>query len=342
VTESFIDSQIDRLEDFWRRRESATTAELSFSAYGYPVHFATNDPILLEVARISSGRYSRCAPIPDANPIRLHFILDRQMPVEPVPKEWPSRLRYIGKDDWLAVNAEPWVNAFADLRQWTGVAIVSDSLARRPNMVSRFIGDCFVTNMLLRTGWGQLHASCMVRDRRAVLLVAPNNTGKSTTAFRLVMNGYRLLTDGMTYVRTSEQGIELLGYPVGEVKLRLDMLEEFPEVQARGEAALVREDTKMVLNLRQEMPDRTIEDSIWPDQIVLCLLERTGDAETTAEPIDRHAALVGLLPDAAHLDDMQVLLNNLASIQALLVKARCYRLKLGSDVKGILKAVESL
>lgn len=357
ITESFVRQHLDRFEDFWHRREAAIKHEVTIEAYGDPLYFATNDPLLLEVPRLCADRYSHCKPIENATPLRLNFILDRQLPIKRVPINWPSRLRYIGQNDWLTVNAEPWVNSFADLKQHIGLAFVSESIAQKPLLLSRYIGDCFVLNMLLRTGWGELHASCLYRDRRAILLIAPHNTGKSTTAFRLAMNGYQLLSDGMTYVRihnphpnpppsqkTDGRGnkIELLGYPIGEVKLRTDMLKEFPQIKKHGRQTLVREDAKMVFNLREAMPDRMCEDSIWPQEIVVCLLERVNSHKTVAESIDQSTALIDLLPNSSHLNAVSQLANNLTSIKQLLDRARCYRLKIGSDVTGILKAIENL
>ncbi len=136
--------------------------------------------------------------------------------------------------------------------------------------------------------------------------------------------------------------MELFGYPAGEVKLRFDMLDEFPQVRAVGEAMLVREDRKMIYDLRREMPERVVEESVRPREIVLCLLERTAGRETIAEPIDRRTALLGLWPEASHLDDMGVMAGNLRSIEALLERARCYRLMLGSDAPGIVRVVDAL
>lgn len=356
ISESFVREHLDRFEDFWHRREAAIQHEVTIEAYGYPLHFTTNDPLLLEVPRLCADRYSHCKPIENAAPLRLNFILDRQLPIKRVPINWPSRLRYIGHGDWLTVNVEPWVNSFADLKQQIGLAFVSESIAKKPLLLSRYIGDCFVLNMLLRTGWGELHASCLTRDGRAILLIAPHNSGKSTTAFRLAMNGYQLLSDGMTYVRhhnphpnpppsqkADRRGdIELFGYPIGEVKLRMDMLNEFPQIKKHGRKALVREDTKIVFNLREAMPDRMCAESIWPQEIVVCLLDRTSRRVTTAEPIDPQAALIDLLANSSHRNEPELMAVNLNSIEQLLDGARCYRLKIGSDVAGILKVVETL
>jgi hypothetical protein len=357
LTESFIQQQLDRFEDFWHRRDSAATHEIVINAYGYPVQFATNDPRLLDIPGLCADRYSQCDPIVPARPIQLNFILDQRLPAKRVPRNWPAHLRYNGTTDWLTVNAEPWVNSCADLKQQIGLAFVSTSIARHPLLLSRYVGDCFVLNMLLRTGWGELHASCLQRDGRAILLIGPHNAGKSTTAFRLTMNGYQLLSDGMTFVRvhnpkpdlpqsqkTTREGneIELLGYPIGEVKLRMDMLSEFPQIKKRGRKTLVREDTKMVFNLREVMPERMLAESIRPREIVVCLVERATRRTTTAEPIERETALIDLLPNSSHWNEVGLLKNNLASVETLIDRARCYRLKIGSDVAGIIRTVEAV
>lgn len=342
MSEAFVRAHLNRLEDFWRRRESATTHTLRYSAYGYSIRFAANDPILLNAAHISAQRYSRCKPIPNARSIALTFVVDPHMAETPVPLDWPARLRYMAVGPWLTINAEPWVNAFANLQAWTGVALVSPTLARVPHLLSRYVGDSFVLNMLMRTGWGQLHASCLYRDRRALLLSGPHNAGKSTTALRLVLAGYQLLSDGMTYVRLVGPEVELLGYPVGEVKLRTDVLDAFPPLRERGRVALVRDDTKVVLDLRREMPARVVEEAVHPEEVVLCLLERTGKQDTVVRPVTREEALVSLFPEATYLDDMAVMAGTITTIRAFLEKVRCYRLELGLDGDEMVQRVNSL
>jgi hypothetical protein len=342
VNDQFIHSQMDRLEDFWRRRESAAAHRLEYSAYGHPLHLTANDPLLLEAARVSSGRYTRCDPPSTPRSMRLHLILDRQRPAEPLPLDWPSRLRYMAVGPWLTISGEPWLHAFADMRSFAGVALVSPTLARHTLFLSRCVCDTFTLNMLMRTGVGMVHASCLSREGKALLLAGPHNAGKSATALRLALNDYRLLADGMTYVRTGDQGLELLGYPVGEAKLRLDMLDSFPQLQGYGEAALVREDTKMVFNLREAMPERMMEDSIRPEQIVLCHLERLACPTTRVEPMDREELLRRLWPESSFVDDMEVMHSNLTAVRSLLEAARCYRLKLGSRERSILQTLEDL
>lgn len=340
--DGFIREHLADLDDFWRRREAALEHELRYRAYGHPVRVRANAPVLLEAARLSRRRYSRCAPAAGSPLIHLDLVLDRRMPNDPPPADWPARLRHVAVGPWLTVNAAPWLSAFAHTRRWTGVALVSPGLAEAPRLLSRYVCDTFVLNMIMRTGLGLLHASCLWREGRALLLSAPHNTGKSTTALRLALHGYRLLSDGMTYVRVHERGLELLGYPVGEAKLRLDMLDAFPGLSGHGEPTLVREDTKMVFDLRRALPRRIVERSVWPREIVLCQLHRTAGRATRLTPLARDEALRALWPESSFVDDEEVMRTNLRAIRALLARARCYRMALGSDEAGILRAVDGL
>lgn len=338
----FVTTHLDLLPDAWRRKEAVALHTWTYMAFGFPVHFATNDPVLLEGARLSAGRYSRSSAAPDAAPLRLTFLLDRGRVAPPVPPDWPARLHYLASGPWLTIDAQPWGHGWAHLERREAVAVLSPALAEHPVFYSRFLADSFLLNLLVRNGLGQLHASCVYRAGRAVLLSAPHNSGKSTTAFRLVRSGYRLLSDGMTYVRVTPRGIELLGYPAGEVKLRLDMAAHFADLLAEGEAPLVREDRKMVYNLRKAAPEQVLEESIFPAETVLCLVERGGGVETTAEPVDLMTARLALFPEMAHYDDPAVVRPNLAAVEALLRVARLYRLWLGSDAEGIFQAIGRL
>jgi hypothetical protein len=309
----------------------------------------------------------------DPGAITLTVIQDDRRRAAPVTPDWPQRLRYQAIGDWMMIDGTPWVTAVVDVEAKQGAAWIAPALATAPTYLSRYVLDTMTLNTLIHTGVGQLHASALYRDGRAVLLSAPHNTGKSTTAFRLVRYGYRLLADGMTYIRvippgaaakspskgrdrperieaslccgrypTAPPAVELLGYPVGEVKLRMDVLDAFPELRGAGRAVLVREDAKMIFNLREAMPDRVLESSVMPKAIVLCLLARHDAARTEVEPISAEIALTGLWPDAAHYDDRQVLAGNLASLRTLLAHARCYRLTIGRDPGQIIQTIEQL
>jgi len=340
--DDFFAAHLGEVWDFWRRRESACRIPSRYQAFGFPVEFSTNHPRLLEGAAISAGRFSQCLPMDEAGTIQLSVVLDERLPLAELPSNWPERLRYYGIGPWLTINAEPWVNAFADLDERRGLALVSPSLLEHPYLYSRFIMDGFILNLVMRHALGQLHASCVHRDGTALLLSATHNSGKSTTAFRLALAGYDFLSDGMTYVRAGEGGLELLGYPVGEVKLRLDMIDKFPILQGHGMDVMVREDKKVVFNLRRLLPGRVLEGPLRPTRIILCLVERTGNPHTRLERIDPQAALPELWPEMTHLDAPEVMQANLRAVYALLEQAQAYRMYLGHDENHILETLSGI
>ena len=83
-------------------------------------------------------------------------------------------------------------------------------------------------------GVAPVHAACLVRDGRGVLLAGPSGTGKSTMAIAMARRGYELLSDDWSYLSVTEDrdGVGTLqawGLPV-PVKLLPDASSFFPEL----------------------------------------------------------------------------------------------------------------
>lgn len=340
MTDHFVRERLGKLDDFWRRREAAATCDMDFEAFGHSVHFTANDPRLLNAARLSALRYSRSSAIEPS--IRLHVAVDSQLGDEPVPADWPSRLRCMAANRRLMVNCDPWVNACGDLDSWSALALVSDSLAQRPFYLSRYVCDRFLLNCLMEEGLGRLHAACVCRESRAVLLVGPGDSGKSTTALRLALSGYAFLSDGMTHVRFHDGQPELLAYPVAESRIRYETLALFPELSARGEPMLIGEHTKRVLDLHRLDCIEVVKDSAWPGEVIVAHLVRTGADATAVRSVPAHEMLELVWPEASFVEDERVMARNLAAVRRLLAGARCYLLELGTDPESLLSVIARL
>jgi len=342
VTHIATPFETEGLEDYWHRREASQAHTLSYNAYGLPVELRANDPRLLKAARLSSRRYSRCAPLPDTLPLTLRMLVDEQLGAPEVPADWAGPRHYQAVGPWLAIDGAPWLLASADLERRTGLALVATTLADQPSRLSRCTCDTLTLNAIMHTGLGLLHASCLSRDGTALLLCAEHNTGKSTTALHLAMNGWGLLADGMTYVRVDGERLGLMGYPVGEAKLRFDMLDHFPQLTAMGQAVRVREDTKMVFDLRQTFPGVVVEEAIWPERVVLCHMTRRGDTRSTAQPVGWEALFPTIWSESTFVEPAEILRSSYDAMVALLTRARCYELSLGTDVSSTLGLVDAL
>lgn len=83
-----------------------------------------------------------------------------------------------------------------------------------------------------------VHAACLTRGGRGILLAGHSGAGKSTLTIALARRGYALLSDDWTYLSAAESQINAWGLPV-PVKLLPDAAFFFPELLAyRPEVSL--------------------------------------------------------------------------------------------------------
>jgi hypothetical protein len=190
----------------------------------------------------------------------------------------------------------------------------------------------------------------VLKEGRLIVLVAPHNVGKSTTALRLLRAGYIFLADGMVLMKSRSRlkrdedsgGNELIfgGYPIGEVKLRDDVLALFPEYA--GERVQVREYRKTVVNLRQTHPSQLVETVFTPSTIHLCLAERTTDHASHLSSLTAHNAQPTLTANTVFWDEPQRLAHNTALLSQLMQTAHFHRLSIGTDTDSLVNTLEKL
>jgi hypothetical protein len=262
--------------------------------------------------------------------------------VEPPPESLLDRNWYTGAEEWLMIQLGPWGHAHVDLARGEATAVLAPELAARPDIVSHSLLNTILLNFCLHHGYGMLHASCLVRDGRALLLMAPHDSGKSTTALQLVLNGYRLLTDSMVHISPYGAGALLCGFPVGTIKLREDVLSQFPEVHAHLRRERVRDETKFSLDLRRYDP-RLVADQAWPAGVTeLCLLRRHDAPHTELAPAGDNEVWQAVLRNSLFYDEPVVWERNLARIAPLLSRARAHHMTIGHNADEIVTAVNRL
>jgi hypothetical protein len=342
MTVDFIPS-----EDFWSRRANAQKFSFEFAPLGTTTMITANDPAGLAAVSLSAKRFavrsddfSRQSATEVATTNKIQIVVGRQV-TAPVPEDLPERLVYSGVGDWLTVSAGEWGHAFANLQSLISNLFLSPALAAETRIVSRYFVDHYLLNFLLRE-WAMLHASCVTdADRKTlIIMVAPHNTGKSTTALHLLRAGYHFLADGMALLKLREERLVVGGYPVGEVKLRDDVLAAFPDYA--GEAVKVREHRKTVVDLRLAHPTGVIESLVMPDKLHLCFVERGERAESKVAPLEPTTARELLRANTVYWDYAPRLAHNTAALTHLLGIAGLHRLQIGSDPDRIASIMESL
>ena len=324
-------------EDFWSRQANAQKFSFDFAPFGAPTEITANDPTALVAAQLSSKRFSR-ATEPGGKNIRLQIAVGKQV-TAPLPADLPERLAYSGLGDWITISAGEWGYGFANLQMRTALVFLSPALAEDTRLVSRCFIDHYLLNFLI-IEWAMLHASCVLdpTGKRLVIMVAPHNTGKSTTALHLLRAGYSFLADGMALLRLKGGRLIVGGYPVGEVKLRDDVLASFPEYS--GETVKVREHLKTVVDLRA-MHAKQMADTVFaPPHIQICVVERGASSATSPLAPDEASKL--LTPNTVYWDEAAKLAHNTATVHHLLQIAALHRLTIGPNPAELVATMEAL
>jgi hypothetical protein len=286
--------------------------------------------------------YSRSEP-QDEPAWRIHLTVHVSSP-QPVPP--PERLidlvHYAGADDWLSIDLRDWGKCFVDMRHAEAYAILVPSLANRPGQVCQVLINTILTNFLTRHGYSMLHASALIRDGHLLLLQAPHATGKSTTALRLLLNGYQLLSDSMVYLGERDSELWMGGFPVGRIKLRTDMLPLFPGLAAQTETEPVRNETKHRVDLARVDPGLTQLEMVQVGRVEYCLLERWDKQESMLEPLSEEQLWPEIMVNSLHYDTAKVWHENLRQVELLVRKSNLHRLRIGTSEEGIIRTVNQL
>ncbi len=327
------------LEDFWQRQANRLKFARDERLFGHLLRVQSNRADLLTAVDLALQNYTQTSQTrPALGEIQLVVQPMRRSPGL-APDNLMQQISYSGSGDWLMMQLGGWGMAHLDLAKRRGTAVLDQSLAARPDLVAQCVVHTLLLNLVIAHGYGMLHASCLLRDGVALLLLAPHNTGKSTTALRLALAGFPLLTDSMVFV--DEAGF-LHGYPVGLVKLRGDMVNEFPQLRPFLQSEIVRQETKYRVDLRSVNTDFVQETAVRPKKVILCLLSRHGEPETVIGDVGETAVIQAILQNSLYVDRPQVWQQNVENLQKMLVGETAVALKIGSDQRSLIQSLNQL
>ncbi len=329
------------MEDFWSRRANAPRYQKVIRIFGHPVIFDSNHEKVLDSAMFAEEMYST-ADFTDEPTWRIHITIPSHLTADSPPQRLIDLIHYTGADEWLSIDLLDWGHCFADMKRGEAYAVLSPSLAERPEQVCQVLINTILTNFITRHGYSMLHASALIKDKNILLLQAPHGTGKSTTALRLLLNGYKLLSDSMVYI--GERGNELWmgGFPVGRIKLRTDMLPLFPALAAQAEEERVRNETKHRVELKRVDEAMAHPQLIPIRRVEYCLLERWDKSESKIESLSENELWREIMVNSLHYDSEEMWKENLRRIELMLKHANLHRLRIGASEDAIIKTVNTL
>jgi hypothetical protein len=339
-----------RMEDFWSRRLSAPKYEKLIHIFGQPVVFDSNHEKVLDAATLAEEMYSSWEARDEAA-WRVHLTVHDPDPStssgqRPKPTPPPERLidlvHYAGAGDWLSIDLREWGHCFVDMKRAEAHAILSSSIAENPQLLCQVLLNTILNNFATRHGYSMLHASALVRDGHILVLQAPHGTGKSTTALRLLLNGYQLISDSQIYLYESEGALWMGGFPIGRIKLRADMLPLFPALAAEAQTEPVRNETKHRVDLMRVDPLLTQQEMMRIGRVEFCLLERSDKSESRLEPLSEDELWPEIMVNSLHYDAPELWDENLRRVDLLLRHTNLHRLRIGTSEDEILTTVNQL
>jgi hypothetical protein len=270
---------------------------LNVRVMGVPVRFRTETPELADAVarRFGTAAAARGGPRfadagagadrdPDPSPVEIGLVLAAAAPGG-AAVESPLRIE-TPTPDRLVVRGGG-VFAEADAREGYARAEVPAAAVDDEETLGAGVLDTLVLFLVTARDRCPVHAACVVRDDRALLLAAPGGTGKSTLAYALSRAGCRVVSDDAVYLQ-SDPDVAVWGMGM-RLSLPPDAAARFPELAERAPAR--RADGRMKLLVPLPRPAWARPAGLPPGG--LCLLRRGGEPEVACldptEAVDRVA-----------------------------------------------------
>lgn len=208
----------------------------------------------------------------------------------------------------------------------TGGVVLRDDPALRSELLADVVLALF---LLLRPHrFFPLHAAALARNGEGVLFAAESDTGKSTTAYNLVRQGWTYLSDDSVLLRPRDETVEAIAFR-RHFGMDPDARERFPEIAEHWSAQLTDVDKRCVA-LDALYPDQSAERCV---PRLLIFPELVDEAASRLVPLRSSDALLRLIAQSALVTlDPEWTPVHLGVLKTLLDQAPPYRLLAAPDL----------
>jgi hypothetical protein len=193
----------------------------AFYPLGFPVQIATNSPLVVRAAEASWGTWTKSF---DRPPVEIRIIVHLE---SPVPASEPV---YRAQRHILSIIADSANFGICDLERgycFSGVtpAVASDAYFR--NYLLETMAYFTIDHLYITI----LHAGCVARDGRGVLLCGDAGAGKSCLAYACMKRGWSLLSDDFSAIVRGRYDGMIIGKSE-HIRFRPEAVTLFPELTA--------------------------------------------------------------------------------------------------------------
>ena len=262
-----------------------------FKVAGSIWQISTNADEILDVMR------GTCEPLDDQRAgvdLFLSVVVDFDLHDRP-PWQQPY---YRGLDHLVYGAFGPGSSMLIDLRRRCVIASLSRALARDLNYWKRILVPMILGTTSAFVGITPIHCACLVKGGYGLLLGGDSESGKSTLALSLALNGFAYLADDWTYLSRSGFELSAWGLPT-PVKLLPDTVKFFPQLSSFE--PVVSQNGELAIEV-DPVEAFGVDRSLCCEPRWLVFLERSGEKCATfrrissAEAASRFASDLGMLP----------------------------------------------
>jgi hypothetical protein len=296
-----------------------------FYPLGFPLQLVTNSPAVLDAAEESWGGWTHAF---DRPPIDMRVIVHLD---GPVPAAEPV---YRAQRNLFNIVADSANFAICDVASGYCFSCVTPTVASAPYFRNHMLETMayFTLDHLYIT---ILHAGCVARNGRGVLLCGEQGAGKSCLAYACVKRGWTLLSDDFAALLREPGNNMVIGRPQ-RMRFRPQAFDLFPELSAAR--SQITPFGKHMFDLRTgAIPNVQTARCCRAEKVVFLDRRESGGAELV--PMDAGEALTRFESDRPHWDP-PVCDEHRANLQALFSRG-VHTLRY-SDFAGAIHILESL
>jgi hypothetical protein len=256
--------------------------ELPLRATFYPLGFGfeiiTNSQAVLDAANESWGHTQQRDSAP---PLQLRIGVTARSsgscPPTPVAR---------GQQHLISLVADARNQAICDLSAGFAFAWLTEDALRHRSYARYHFLEAVALILISTTHATPIHAACVSRHGRGMLLCGPSGAGKSTLAYACARSGWVFTSDDSTYLRHHASELRVVGNS-HQLRFRPSAKDLFPEL--RGRAVTPRAEGKPSIEVpTAELPGIVTADEVLVHNIIL--LNRVPSAHAELRSLPKEAA----------------------------------------------------
>jgi hypothetical protein len=199
----------------------------TFFPLGFEFRFHTNSAAILEAVHAGWNEYPRAFSV---EPFELRVAMAAD---DPAP--CPTGFLFHGQKHLLSLISDASNFAVCDLRDRFAFCWISAATAANAGWFRFYYLDNLFNLMLWHSHLTRVHASCVARDGRGVLLTGPSGAGKSCLAFACAQRGWTFISDEASSLVRGTSHPVVLGKP-HQFHFRETAAQVLPELNGRQAA----------------------------------------------------------------------------------------------------------